>query len=347
MMREPPGLPSTRNDLAVLFDEGRRHRGERPFAGCDRVGLALHQAVHVRRAGLGGEIVHLVVEQKAGAGRDHPGAEIAVDRIGHGDRVAGAVDHRIMRRLGPLVRGRRSAPRRRFAAGDRGADAGRIALRQQPVERVRDKGRVAEIGCCGRRSRGASPRPSARPSAPSAKPIAFQVVAFEDVQDFADRRPARARRRRRHDHIAAIGAGERRPLGHRVIGKIARGQDAAIGAARPRRPQRRPARYKTRPGPFRRSPRASRRGPFARDGRRAANGPPSGRRKILAAAGSCAKSLGLGVEQPRRRRGSAQTRRAPRRSPAPSPPRAAACRIRAARGRAPCTVPGTPTARQP
>ena len=37
---------------AVLFDERRRHRGERPLAGCDRVGLALDQTVQFGAPGL-------------------------------------------------------------------------------------------------------------------------------------------------------------------------------------------------------------------------------------------------------------------------------------------------------
>ena len=38
--------------LAVARDDRRRHRGQRPLAGGDRIGLALHQPVEVRHAGL-------------------------------------------------------------------------------------------------------------------------------------------------------------------------------------------------------------------------------------------------------------------------------------------------------
>ena len=50
---------------------------ERPLARRDGVVLALDQAEEVGGAGLGGEIVHLVVEEEAGVAGDHPGAEIA------------------------------------------------------------------------------------------------------------------------------------------------------------------------------------------------------------------------------------------------------------------------------
>ena len=90
--------------LAVLRDDGRAHRGQRPLARRDGILLALHQAEHVRRARLGGEVVHLVVEEEAGVAGDHLGAEQRVDRVGHRHRVAVLVDDRIMRRLGAFMR---------------------------------------------------------------------------------------------------------------------------------------------------------------------------------------------------------------------------------------------------
>jgi hypothetical protein len=55
------------------------------------------QAVEVGHARLLGEIVHLVVEQDAGAVGDDAGA-VAVQCVGHGDRVAVIVDDGIVRR---------------------------------------------------------------------------------------------------------------------------------------------------------------------------------------------------------------------------------------------------------
>ena len=60
--------------------------------GFRRVGLVAHHAECVRRAGLEREVVHLVVEQHAGAGRDQPRAVKQVHRLRAGDAVAFGVD---------------------------------------------------------------------------------------------------------------------------------------------------------------------------------------------------------------------------------------------------------------
>src|SRR5438105_3762682 len=52
---------------AVLFDDCRGHRGQRPFARRDRVRLALDQPELIGRTWPCRVIAHLVVEQKAGA----------------------------------------------------------------------------------------------------------------------------------------------------------------------------------------------------------------------------------------------------------------------------------------
>src|SRR3546814_5067044 len=57
-------------DLVLRLHEGRRHRAEHPLARLGRVGVVAHHAEGVGRAGLEREIVHLVVEQHAGARRD-------------------------------------------------------------------------------------------------------------------------------------------------------------------------------------------------------------------------------------------------------------------------------------
>ncbi len=116
---------------AVLADDGRAHRAERPLARRDRVGLALDQAVDVRHAELGGEVVHLVVEQDAGSGGGDLGAEPVVERVGDRDRVALGVDDRVVGRVAAFVRRdaglqvlRDCRPRRI----DGGADLCRVAL---------------------------------------------------------------------------------------------------------------------------------------------------------------------------------------------------------------------------
>ena len=236
--------------------------------GAIALAVALNQTVQVRGAGLRGKIVHLVVQEKAGAGRDHLGAEIAVDRIGHGDCIAGAVDDRIMGRLRLLVRGSERRGGWRLARPHCGADPGRIALRQQPVERVRYKGRVAEKGVAV--GVGAAHRLDHQfHRARRAQAQRLHVIAFEDVEDLADRGAARTRRRRRHDRIAAVGARERRPLARRCNRQNRARSGFRHWPGSPWRRQRRPALCKRRPALSSRSPRASPRDLFARDGRRA------------------------------------------------------------------------------
>src|SRR5215472_6679314 len=139
------GAAEDEKDAAVLLDQGRGHRRERALAGGDRVRLALDETIEVRRAGLDGEVVHLVVQKKAGARGDHRGTKTAVDRVGHRNRVALGVNHRIMRRLGFFMRRLKCGGGCRLAGVDLGADCGRVVLRQQPLERVLHKVRIAEI----------------------------------------------------------------------------------------------------------------------------------------------------------------------------------------------------------
>ena len=88
MMRLPPGEPVTSTSSPSFNTNGRRHRRKRPLARSGRVGVAADQAEGVGRAGLGGEIVELVVEQDAGAVGDEADAVAEIQRVGVGDRVA-------------------------------------------------------------------------------------------------------------------------------------------------------------------------------------------------------------------------------------------------------------------
>ena len=107
MMRLPPGEPVTRNGLPSLSTMVGRHRRQRPLAGPGRIGVAADQPVGVGRAGLGGEIVELVVEQDAGAFGDEADAIAEIERVGVGDRVAEAVDDGEMRGVVALAQRRR------------------------------------------------------------------------------------------------------------------------------------------------------------------------------------------------------------------------------------------------
>ena len=88
MMRLPPGVPVTRNTrpsrstIVGDIEESGRLPPPGAFASPPT------RPIGVRRAGLGGEVVELVVEQDAGAFRDQAEAVAEIQRVGVGDRVA-------------------------------------------------------------------------------------------------------------------------------------------------------------------------------------------------------------------------------------------------------------------
>ena len=138
-MRLPPGEPVTRNGLpslstmvGVIDDSGR-------LPGPGALASPPTQAEGVRRAGLGGEIVELVVEQDAGALGDQAEAVAEIERVGVGDGVAEAVDHGEMRGVAALARRRQRRAdlrRRPRAVGiDARAQLRGIVLRGQPRDR--------------------------------------------------------------------------------------------------------------------------------------------------------------------------------------------------------------------
>ena len=89
MMVGPPGEPSTRYGLPSRSDDGRSHRRERPScAAAMALASPCTRPIRVGLAGLGGEIVHLVVQQEAQPGHRHAVAVAAVQRVGHRHRVA-------------------------------------------------------------------------------------------------------------------------------------------------------------------------------------------------------------------------------------------------------------------
>src|SRR5262249_41687685 len=74
----------------LLEDQGGGHRRDGDLPGGDGVVLPVDQAVDVRDAGLGGEVVHLVVEDDSGAAGDEAASEAVVHGGGGGDGVSGA-----------------------------------------------------------------------------------------------------------------------------------------------------------------------------------------------------------------------------------------------------------------
>jgi hypothetical protein len=171
--------------FAIAQYDRRCHRAQRPFAGFDPVGLTLHQAVEIRHTGLGGEVVHFVVEQHPGASGSDARAEPVVECVGYGDGVAFAIDYGIMRGLGRFVR--------RDAWTKRG---GRCRLLR--VDRSPDRG-----GMCGRpdgplaadASRaGLAPVGVSLADGPARHPTIFMTGIPEDVQYFASTMPPDGRR---------------------------------------------------------------------------------------------------------------------------------------------------------
>src|SRR5262249_45062826 len=78
---------------AVLLEDKRGgHRRDGDPSRGDGIVLAVDQSVDVRDARLGGEVVHLVVEEHPGAAGDEAAPEAVVDGGGERDRVPGAVE---------------------------------------------------------------------------------------------------------------------------------------------------------------------------------------------------------------------------------------------------------------
>ena len=79
-------------ELAVFEDDGGGHGAQGALAGGDGVGRTLNEAEHVGNTELDGEVVHLVVEQKAERTGGDAGAETVIEGGGDGDGVAFRID---------------------------------------------------------------------------------------------------------------------------------------------------------------------------------------------------------------------------------------------------------------
>ena len=141
----PPGAPQAKTPRLRQDRDRRAHRREHALAGRHRVRFALDEPVHVRLAGARREVVHLVVPEKAEAGRDARVAEGVVQRRRHRDDHAVAVDdrevgrRRLLREHGPDAgRGRR------LLRVDRGHEApGAIGIQEGPFAHTLEGG-IAE-----------------------------------------------------------------------------------------------------------------------------------------------------------------------------------------------------------
>src|ERR1700680_3981232 len=103
MIREPPGLPSTRKTRPSFstsvgdIDESGRMPGMIAFAS---------PWTRPSRFGTPGFTVKssISLSERSRSRADHTDAEAVVDRVGHHNRIALAVDDRVMGRLGFLFR---------------------------------------------------------------------------------------------------------------------------------------------------------------------------------------------------------------------------------------------------
>lgn len=94
-----------KGQLSVPRYDGGRHGGKRTFAGSDEVGGALDETELVGSVEPGGEVVHLVVQQKAQPIDGNTGAETSVQSVRARDGVAVLVYDRKVGRLGGFKAG--------------------------------------------------------------------------------------------------------------------------------------------------------------------------------------------------------------------------------------------------
>lgn len=103
MMRFPPWLPVT-SRFPVFHHDGWRHGRQRTLLRPHRIRIAADQPVDVWHARLGGEVIHLVVQQNAAVARYDPGTKGSVERVGHRHRIAVFIHHREVRGLVAFIR---------------------------------------------------------------------------------------------------------------------------------------------------------------------------------------------------------------------------------------------------
>src|SRR6516225_5985726 len=86
--------------LAVFQHDGGDHGRKRSSARGNGVGFTLNEAEKIRRAGPGGEIVHFVVEEEAGAGNGDAAAVACVQGVSDGDDVPLFIGNTVVRGFG-------------------------------------------------------------------------------------------------------------------------------------------------------------------------------------------------------------------------------------------------------
>ena len=153
-----------------------------------------------------------------------PSAVAEIERVGVGDRVAVAVDHREMRGVvafgGDGVAGADARARPRALRIDRLAQLRGVALRGQPRRPAPSPRRDRREIRRGPHRRASSPRSSDAALRRSRHRCRAGEIAFEDVEHLDQVHAAGGGRRHRDDVVAAIVAAHRRAA--RSRGKFAR-----------------------------------------------------------------------------------------------------------------------------
>ena len=93
----PTGRTHAEHRLTISEHQRRAHARERPLACLNGIGFGTHQAEEVRHTRLGREVVHVVVEQDAGARHDDLAAKARIERGGARHPVALGVRGREVR----------------------------------------------------------------------------------------------------------------------------------------------------------------------------------------------------------------------------------------------------------
>ncbi len=219
--------------LAFTQDEGGAHAGERAFAGGDGVGFLAEETEVVGHPWLEGEVVHLVVEDDAGAGDDDFGAERSVDGGGAGDPVALGVGGREMGCVGAeqVVRGSRWGSVSGNGGGARWVDGGRelggVGLVGETAGDGNEVGVPEPIGAVGEGAfHGFGDEVKGLGGAGAE---GGEVEVFEDVEDLGDVDAAGAWGREADDLEGAVTGAEGGAEADLVVVEVGGGEDTAVG----------------------------------------------------------------------------------------------------------------------
>ncbi len=227
---------------AVGDNDSWGHGRERALAGGDGVGRALDESVHIGDALLGGEVVHLVVQQKAETFDGDSGAETVVEGVSAGYSVAFCIDYRKVRGLSGFMNGLGPGRWRhesggadeiggggRFVALDGFAPRGGVGAAGHLLDGLGGEVGVAEIVGAVHEGTAESFGDVVHLGGGAVGAQLRQLVAGEDVEDLDEDDAAGGGRRRGDDIVTAIAADDRGALFDLVVGEVGGGNEASVG----------------------------------------------------------------------------------------------------------------------